>query len=191
MTKNKRFTYKKQYDDFYDVYDDGKLLSRVKKEYVDKTIDILNKFQELSINDLEEIEQLQKENKNLQKSNEDIQKHDKALLELIITNKELENENKRLKEQLVTENKSCEKFNIHNKSVQEIFSRLASCDFDFEDIFIDNIIDCKLCFVRSNSINSPNTSKLCKILNLSEIGRLEDKRGNLVNGGKGWFYFKV
>lgn len=65
MTENKRFTYMEQFNGFCDVFDYGKVLTCMRLEYVEKTVGLLNNFQELSINDLKHIEQLQKENEQL------------------------------------------------------------------------------------------------------------------------------
>ena len=46
MTENKRFTYMKQFNGFCDVYDNGKLLSCMRLDYVDKTVNLLNDLAE-------------------------------------------------------------------------------------------------------------------------------------------------
>ena len=42
----KRFTYMEQFNGFCDVYDNGKVLSCMRLEYVDKTVDLLNEQHE-------------------------------------------------------------------------------------------------------------------------------------------------
>ena len=61
----KRFTYTEQFNGFCDVFDYGKVLTCMRLEYVEKTVGLLNNFQELYINDLKHIELLQKENEQL------------------------------------------------------------------------------------------------------------------------------
>lgn len=46
MTENKRFTYMEQFNGFCDVYDNGKLLSCMRLDYVDKTVNLLNDLAE-------------------------------------------------------------------------------------------------------------------------------------------------
>ena len=58
----KRFTYMKQFNGFCDVYDNGKLLSCMRLDYVDKTVNLLNDL-------AEENEQLKDENWSLKSEN--------------------------------------------------------------------------------------------------------------------------
>jgi hypothetical protein len=44
MTENKRFTYSAPFDGFCDVYDNGKLLSCMRLEYVENTVNRLNEL---------------------------------------------------------------------------------------------------------------------------------------------------
>lgn len=46
MTENKRFTYMEQLNGFCDVYDNGKILSCMRLEYVENTVNLLNELHE-------------------------------------------------------------------------------------------------------------------------------------------------
>lgn len=58
MTENKRFTYSPPFDGFCDVYDNGKILSCMRLEYVENTVNRLNELNN-------ENEQLKKQNMRL------------------------------------------------------------------------------------------------------------------------------
>ena len=44
MNENKRFTYMEQFNGFCDVYDNGKILSCMRLEYVENTVNLLNEL---------------------------------------------------------------------------------------------------------------------------------------------------
>ena len=46
MTENKRFSYMEQFNGFCDVYDYGKIISCMRLEYVENTVNLLNELHE-------------------------------------------------------------------------------------------------------------------------------------------------
>lgn len=135
----KRFTYMEQFNGFCDVYDDGKVLSCMRLEYVEKTVNLLNDFcKEIDVLNYE-ITSLQRKADKIRRDNIALCEENEQLKQLIDTRITVGDNYRKLKEyinELLTK-----KYNhyeemkktIRNKEAQRIYTNILKVIKDLQE----------------------------------------------------------